>query len=256
MERFEKARSIASDLISKYPEFPDGYYLMAICEYHVGRIDNSIELCQNALKYGISPFTVYVAMMFYYIEKGDYDSVEQCYNQISNVYSKDADARALYGFSLWKRGKKEEGIRMMEEAFSKDYTNTIVLQCLLHACKKRGKDYLRELVGIYMNTKASEKNKLLFAGKAEAYLGNWRKAKKIFEKVLSIDPTNKEAKGFLKLIKMERCVVNIGICVTLAAVFCFFVYDKMILKVLGLFLILLYFAIVGTMHVLRKNPLL
>lgn len=244
--RFEKAKSIASDLISKYPEYPYAYYDMAVCEFYLGRVDNSIELCQRSLEYGMKPLAVYVMMMIYHDEKGDYDSVDQYYRNIKEISSGEADVLALYGYSLWKRGRKEEGIRMLNEAFSEECNNPIILRYVLLTSKRRkDKKQLKELMDIYMNTGASEKNKLLFLGRSEAYLGNWHEAKKNYEKVMSIDPMNNEAKYFLNMMEVEENTKKLGLFVFLLAAALFLKFsDGRIMKFFSILPMLLYLIFV------------
>jgi len=246
LRRYEKAKAIASDLISKYPDFAFAYYDMALCEYYLGRIDNAIELCQKSLELGMAPLTVYTAMMLYHNHKGDYKSVEFYYNNINKMGAIKADVRTMYGYSLWKRGRKKEGRNMIEEAFSEDSTNPAILYYILCTAKRGGKDKkrLRELINIYMNTGASEKDILMFAGRVEAHLGNWREAKKNFEKVLSIDPADLKADAFLAWTDMNKHLVKFGVYMFLAAAIAFFGYEEKIFKFLSVFLIFLYFMIV------------
>jgi len=135
--RYEKAKAIASNLITEYPDYPYAYYDMSVCEYYFGRIDNAIELCQKSLEHGMRPLAVYILMMLYHNEKGDYDSVDLYYDNISKISTSEADVKALYGYSLWKRGRKEEGIKMVEEAFSEDSTDPIILKYLLITAKRK-----------------------------------------------------------------------------------------------------------------------
>lgn len=244
--RFKKARLIASDLISNYPEYPYAYYDMAVCEFYLGRVDNSIELCQRSLECGMKPLAVYIMMMIYHNEKGDYDSVDQYYSSINEISSVEADVLALYGYSLWKRGRKEEGIRILNKAFSKECDNTLILQYLLLTSKRRKeKNQIKELMDIYMNTGASEKSKLLFLGRSEAYLGNWREAKKNYEKVMSIDPMNDEAKYFLNMMEVEENIKKLGLFVFLLAAALYLKFsDGRIIKFFSLLPILLYLIFV------------
>ncbi|OPZ90645.1 MAG: Tetratricopeptide repeat protein [Firmicutes bacterium ADurb.Bin419] len=253
--RFEKARSIASNLISEYPEYPYAYYDMAVCEFYLGRVDNSIELCQRALECGMKPLAVYIMMMIYHDEKGDYDSVDQYFSNINKISSGEADVLALYGYSLWKRGRKEEGIRFLDEAFSEECNNPIILRyVLLTSKRKKDKNQIKELMNIYMNTGASEKNKLMFLGKAEAYLGNWREAKKNYEKVVGIDPMNDEAKYFLNMMEVEEGIKKLCPFVFLLAVALFLKFsDGRIMKFFSLIPIILYLIFVAVFIHKKKS---
>jgi tetratricopeptide (TPR) repeat protein len=245
--RFEKAKSIASDLISKHPEYPYAYYDMAVCEFYLGRVDNAIELCQRSLEYGMKPLAVFVMMMIYHNEKGDYNSADQYYININKISSGEADVLALYGYSLWKRGRKEEGVRMLEEAFSEECNNPLILRYVLLTSKRRkDRNQIKELMDIYINTGASEKNKLLFLGKSEAYLGNWREAKKNYEKVMSIDPINKEAEYFLNMMEVEENTKKLGLFVFLLSVALFLKFKEgSIVKFFSLLPVLLYLVFVA-----------
>jgi tetratricopeptide (TPR) repeat protein len=228
---------------------------MAVCEFYLGRVDNSIELCQRSLECGMRPIAVYVMMMLYHNEKGDFDSVDQYYSSINKISSCEADVRALYGYSLWKRGRKEEGIRLLEEAFSEEATNPTILRYLLIASKRRNdRHQLKELIMIYMNTGASEKSKLLFVGRAEAYLRNWKGAKKNYEKVLSIDPMNSEAKYFLNMMDVEKNLKKLGICLFFFTVTLFLRFNTTGMMKYGFFfLVILYLVFVALLIYKKKS---
>lgn len=205
MGRYERAKSIASDLISKYPEYPYVYYDMSVCQYYLGSVDDSIELCLKSLELGMRPLAVYIMLMVCYNEKDDFTNVDDCYNEVNRISPGEVDAKAIYGYSLWRRGKKEEGIRILEEAINDECTNTIVLRYILLTSKRnKNKEQLKELIRMYMNTGASEKNKLLFTARAEAYMKNWKEAREYYGRVLSVDPMNEEANYFFNMMDVEE----------------------------------------------------
>jgi len=202
--RYERARSIASDLITKYPEFPNVFYSMSVCEFNLGKIDNAIELCNKSLELGMSQLAVSIMLMCYYNEKDDFINVDRQFDLLGISGSTNADALGIYGYSLWRRGQHKKGIEILEEAFAKDATNYTIIDYLFTASKKsRKKDELKALLKIYMNSSASEKRKLIFAGKYALYEKNWKEAKRCFERVISIDPLDKVAVYYMSLVRFK-----------------------------------------------------
>ena len=203
--RYERARSIISELISKYPEYPYAYYDMAVCEYYLGRIDNSIELCYKSLELGMRQVAVSIILMMLYNEKCDFAKVDNQYEVIKSLDPTNNDALAIYGYSLSQRGNEKEGIPLLEEAFKNDATNSIIIGYLFFATKKsRNKAQKEELLKLYMNSGASEKRKLLFAGKYNIHMKKWKNAKECFARVIGMDPMNEEAIHYMKIIELKE----------------------------------------------------
>ena len=202
--RYEKAKIISSELISKYPEYPYAYYDMAVCEYYLERIDNSIELCYKALELGMRPVSVSIMLMLYYNEKGDFINVDRQHDLLKTLDPNNNDALAFYGYSLWKRGKHKEGITMLEEAFANDAMNPHIIGFLFAATKKsRDNKQKEQLLNIYMSSSASEKKKLIFAGKYYIHMKKWKEAKRCFSGAIGIDPMNSEALDYMKIIELK-----------------------------------------------------
>jgi len=221
--RYDKARSVASELISKYPEYPYGYYDMSLCEYYHERIDNSIELCYKALESGMAQVPISIMLMLYYNEKSDFKNVDKHYELIKTLAPACNDALSIYGYSLCKRGKEKEGVTILEEAFANDSTNSIIIQYLFIAAKRsKNKAQKEELLKLYMNSGVSEKRKLLFAGKYNVNIKKWKEAKECFARVIAIDPINKEAIEYMRIIELRH---NLPLASLFFILFTFAVYD-------------------------------
>lgn len=202
IRRYEKIKPLASDLIAGYPEYGYGYYAMAVYEDHQGRTDNAIELCHKAAEYGMSRLGPGILLMIYYDKMDDYAKADAEYSALMREYPFSYDAMAIHGYSLWRRGRRDEGIALLQKAFAENPTDPMFIKFLLTAVKK-SKD-AEMLLKLYMDSRASDKQKLVLAGLHEIHVNNWGEAKKCFEKVLGMDPTDDEALYFLTAIKLRK----------------------------------------------------
>jgi tetratricopeptide (TPR) repeat protein len=200
--RYEKIKLLASDLIAGYPEYDYGYIAMAIYENHQGRTENAIELCHKAAEYAMSRFVPGMLLMIYYNIMDDYANADAEYHNLMREYPFCYDAMAIHGYSLWQRGRRDEGIVLLQKAFAENPSDPMTIKYFLTATKK-SKD-AEMLLKLYMDSQASDKQKLVLTGLHEIYVNNWGEAKKCFEKVLGMDPTDDEALYFMKIIKLRK----------------------------------------------------
>lgn len=200
--RYEKIKPLASDLISSYPEYGYGYYAMAIYEDYQGRTENAIELCHKAAEYGMSRLGTGILLMIYYDKIDGYANADDEYHALMRQYPFCYDAMAIHGYSLWRRGRRDEGIALLQKAFSENPTDPMIIKFLLTAIKN-SKD-AEMLLKLYMDSRASDKQKLVLAGLHEIHVSNWSEAKMCFEKVLGMDPTDNEALYFMSVIKLKK----------------------------------------------------
>lgn len=217
--RYEKIKSLASDLISGYPEYGYGYYAMALYEDYRDRTENAIELCHKAAEYGMSRLQTGFMLMIYYENMDDYSNSDAEYDALMQQYPFCYDAMAIHGHFLWNRGNKDEGIVLMQKAFAEDPSDPTIIKKLLTAVKK-GKD-AEMLLKLYMDSRASDNQKLKMAGIHEIHRNNWKEAKNCFEKVLGMDPMDEEALYFMAIINMRRFIPKLLI---FAVVFSVLIY--------------------------------
>jgi tetratricopeptide (TPR) repeat protein len=223
--RYEKVKVLATDLITRYPNDPYGYYAMSIYEYNLRRIDNAIELCHKSMEYGINQLTSGLLLMVYYNEKRDYSNVDVHYNSLKQKYPFSNDALAVYGYSLWQRGQKDEGISILRKALSYDSSDPMIIEFLFNATKtKKDLDHLNMLLKLYMNSGASEKQKQVLAGEYEFYSSNWSEAKKCFQRALELNPTDAKSLHYIKIIEQRKILPLLVILVVCIPIY-FFRFD-------------------------------
>jgi tetratricopeptide (TPR) repeat protein len=114
--RYEKIKPLASDLIAGYPEYGYGYYAMAVYEDYKDRTENAIELCHKAAEYGMSRLVPGILLIICYDKIDNYANADAEYNTLIREYPFCYDAMAIYGYSLWRRGRKDEGIALLQKA--------------------------------------------------------------------------------------------------------------------------------------------
>jgi len=222
--RYEKVKVLAADLITRYPSYPYGYYSMSIYEYSKGKVDNAIELCHKSLEYGMGKLGVIPLLMIYYSDKQDYCSLDTYFNALIKEFPFCNEALAIYGYSLWQRGKKDEGIGILQEAFSRDISNPMVIKYLFMAVKKkRNLEELSTLLKIYINSSASDKQKLVIAGLYEIYNNNWEEARKCYKQVLGMDPLDEEALHYMTIIELRAKMVIVFLSAVGWAILVYFI---------------------------------
>ena len=215
LSRADKMRPLASELITKYPEDYYGYYAMALCEYNDKKYDECIELCNKSMDLGMDRSEgLFLVMNCCYL-KEDRSAMDEIFNTLSTSYPENYKARALYGEFLFKTGEMSKGATLLKEAFSKDPTNDFIIKLLFVTTSKIQSSRLEELMKIYMDSGASDADKLWLTGLYEYKLRNYRKAKKLFKKVLAIDPTHNNALKCMDILHRRNTmlVMMVGVIV-------------------------------------------
>lgn len=204
--QIKKAKKIVSGLIEKYPKWPEGFYHLSICEFYLNNIYKAIELCKKSLDLGMNQLSVSTSLMYYYNEINDFEKVDKQFNLLRTTASDNNDVLAIYGYSLCKRGQTLEGERILQDAISWSDNKSLILNYLYCSTKqhRKRKKENTTLLRIYMNSPITEVDKLIFVGKYEINLRNWRAANKYFEKAIGVDPLNKEVSEYLKIIELRR----------------------------------------------------
>ncbi|MHC1682878.1 MAG: tetratricopeptide repeat protein [Clostridiaceae bacterium] len=204
--QIKKAKEIISDLIKKHPKWPEGYYHLSICEFYSNNIDKAIELCEKSLDLGMNQLSVRTSLMYYYNEKNHFEKVDKQFELLRTTASDNNDVLAIYGYSLCKRGQVFEGERILQDAISWSDNKSLILNYLYCSTKqhRKRKKENTTLLKIYMNSSIPEVNKLIFVGKYEINLRNWRAANNYFKKAIGVDPLNKEVLEYLKIIEIRR----------------------------------------------------
>lgn len=202
---YEKIKVPAADLISKFPSYPYGYYAMSFYEYYHKRIDNAIELCHKSMEYGMSQLAAGVLLMLYYNDKHDYQGVDAEFHSVKQQFPYSNEALAIYGYSLWQRGRKDEGSSILKEAFSNNPSDPMVIRYLFIASRKnKNSNDLDTFLKLYINTGASDKQKLTLAGLNAIRTNKWKEARECFGRVLGMDPTDAEALHYMKIIEVRK----------------------------------------------------
>lgn len=204
IRRYEKAKVLAQDLISRYPNYPNAYYAMSVYENYHGRTDNAIELCHRSMELGMSQLATGILLMLYYDQKSDYSNVDAQFDLLSRNFPSNYDVLAIYGYSMWQRGQKDKGISILNEAFSYNPTDSMVIKFLFTTTKSDKNGALNELLKLYMSSNASDNQKMLLSGIYEFQEHNWQEARKCFASVIAQDPKNDEALHYMEILELRK----------------------------------------------------
>lgn len=183
-------------LYTLYKERGAFYEVFASRAYRKGNIDKAIGWLEKACRASKNKPTVRILYGYFLLKTGNVERAEEVFDELlnSNVDSKSMmQAKSNYALVLWKKGKLDEGIKMLEDVFL-NYKNTTIYGSL---------GYLLILAGdmnkaLSFNKEAYDYNAsdaviLDNLGYTYYKIGNTKRAEELYEKLISLEPSFPEA---------------------------------------------------------------
>ncbi len=111
--RVEEAQATLLKGIERNPQFPSFYALMAIRLHALGRVGESMNWIRAATRLGPSVFNFKIWECFYYLELGDGQSAERCYESAEEAFPERAFGRKIFLYLY--RSQPREAAKLIEQ---------------------------------------------------------------------------------------------------------------------------------------------
>jgi tetratricopeptide (TPR) repeat protein len=193
-----------SDLIKKFEQAPESRAFAPLADAYRkrGEIDSAISICEKGLENYPNYASARVILGKCFYDKGATERARSEFHQVLDIDSENMVALKYMGDISLAEDKQSEAAEYFRRLLEIDFTNeevSVILDKIESGLKTKGMD-LSDEESVRNVQRPEELTTVTLAG-IYAAQGYYKKALKIYEKVLEDDPENEEAARMMEKIK-------------------------------------------------------
>jgi tetratricopeptide (TPR) repeat protein len=128
--RTAEARVVFSDTVREYPEDTGAWRDLATAALALGDLSRAKSAAERLIALGNEDPRGYMLLGFVFDQRGEYEAAAGWHRAACERAPKNAEAKVSYGLSLWRAGRKAEGLAAVREAIEIDPNSEIAKSAL------------------------------------------------------------------------------------------------------------------------------
>lgn len=206
--KYNKALDCFYEALSEQPNDGETLFYISYCFFQLDKHVEGIDFCKQALENGYDEDVCNDLLGKFYMEINCFIEAEKCFLEALRTNSDRAGTLAAYSCLMLKAGYPKKAKPLLYEALRMEPESEEVLHySYLYFLVKNKKTALNFTLQKYFEIANNDINKLLKAGAARYYAGDYKSAKEAIKQAFLLDPTNKDIYDLLKAVEWNGSIV-------------------------------------------------